>query len=398
MRLQSSALALSITLIVPALLQPACGGGGGGAPAGGGAGAGAAGRAGAGADDAPGVTAASASDGLDRLPPDSRGPGELSGLYFGEWRDFVFVPNISAPGGGSWQYQRRVLAYFFGQGRVCSGVPGGGALDGFDPAAAAAQDPRACGTFTRSASAVEISWTDGSTSSLSLRGGDATSLAAGQHAIMRVRPATGLMLDGTFGFTTFVDVSGPSGGVSGEHAIVFHGGGRFEARHFTGFAGDAGASSTMASGAGHYAIMGNTLTLAFDGGPTVHATFFVHPTATGQAPVQTVVIDGADYLRSDVATATPALPGQGATPGSAASPACTSDGCGQCVSTALAACQGACTTETSAWETCIKEQGCRDATGTLDTACANTRCPDQTSAVGTCFLSQCQGLSACYGR
>jgi hypothetical protein len=216
-------------------------------------------------------------------------PSGPEGLYAGEKTDFVFQPNVSAPGGGSWVYKTQRVRYLLAPGgRAYVGAPLGG-LEAFDVDAACAKSDAICGRWSDGASAITVDLDAGTTIELAKRDG---ALRTPVGIVLRkVGRADGVALRGAYGSVTGVDASGAGGRVlvSSEHTIAFEGD-RFAARGFVGFASDGAAGSSEASGDGTYSLSGNTLRVRFADGTSGAYTFWIDP-----EDASVIVVDGVSY-------------------------------------------------------------------------------------------------------
>lgn len=221
----------------------------------------------------------------------SRGRGGLEGLYVGTESRQQFNPNTKF-----YDYTVRQVYYLFlPGGRVYRGLPRGGALDDFD--CETAEQP--CGTYEVSGNTIRFDFAAGGASQPVAfeRAGDR--LRVGATNYFRVEPADAGRLAGVYARRSFTNLSGgagvASGGVAGETAIAFDGGGRFESTGFVGFAaGGAGAVSSAGRDAGSYSVEGTTLELVHADGRRTRHTAFLMP-----REANVLVIDGAAYLKRD---------------------------------------------------------------------------------------------------
>lgn len=228
------------------------------------------------------------------LPAPARGGRELTGLYVGTESRQQF--NVATK---FYDYiVRQVYYLFLPGGRVYRGLPQGGGLDEFDCESAAREAAQGCGTYQVSGDTIQFNWAAGGQSNPVAFSRSADRLRIGATTYFRVEPADGRRLAGVYARKSFTNLSGgagvASGGVAGETAIAFDGGGQFESAGFVGFAaGGAGAASSSQRDAGAYRIDGTTLELTHADGRRTRHTAFLMPKEDN-----VLVIDGATYLKS----------------------------------------------------------------------------------------------------
>jgi hypothetical protein len=126
-------------------------------------------------------------------------------------------------------------------------------------------------------------------------------LQLGNVTLNQMSPApSGLSLNGTYGFTNFVDTSGAggTGSVSSDHSISFSSDGTFTMTNFIGLvnAGDNGntATSRQSNGSGTYHFDGYTVQLTFANSTTEQHVFFIIP---DKGSTSAIAIDGTPYLK-----------------------------------------------------------------------------------------------------
>ncbi|HZS89475.1 MAG TPA: hypothetical protein VFE42_18540 [Chloroflexota bacterium] len=108
------------------------------------------------------------------------------------------------------------------------------------------------GSYALAGGTVQIQRDDGSGTTLTT-GDDTSRLQLGNLTLYRVATFNGLLLDGTYYSSTFVNTSagGTTGSVSGATTITFGPDGRFSANNFAGFAGsgpEAGGTTSSQGG------------------------------------------------------------------------------------------------------------------------------------------------------
>ena len=247
----------------------------------------------------PAGTALAPHDGGRRTPQlvmAARAAG-LDGLYVATESRQQFNVNTKF-----YDYVVRQLYYLFSpDGRVCRGLPKGGALDDFDFDRAAQDDPSNLGSYRIAGGVIQFSWPGGQPPPLAFSGGR-DSLRIGNSNFLRVGTSEGRSLAGVYARGTFTNVSGgagvAAGGVGGDHSIAFNRDGRFAQRGVIGFAGsNAGGGAAVSKGeraSGAYRVSGNTLELRYDDGRSTRHTFFFYPREEN-----VLVIDGITYLRRE---------------------------------------------------------------------------------------------------
>lgn len=229
-------------------------------------------------------------------PAPARGGQKLEGLYVGTESRQQF--NVATK---FYDYiVRQVYYLFLPGGRVYRGLPQGGGLDDFDCERAGRESAQGCGAYQLSGDTIQFTWTTGDQSSPFAFRRSADRVQIGATTYFRVEPADRRRLAGVYARKSFTNLSGgagvSSGGVSGETAIAFDGGGQFESAGFVGFAGGGGGADAAASSGqrdvGAYRIEGTTLELTHADGRRTRHTAFLMPKEEN-----VLVIDGVSYLK-----------------------------------------------------------------------------------------------------
>jgi hypothetical protein len=171
--------------------------------------------------------------------------------------------------------------------------------DDVDFAQAVAAHPDWVGVYRLAGARIAIRWGDGKATELERVAGD--HLREGKVELWKAARLVDYRLDGTYGFTTYVDTSGAgtTGGVSGEHTITFTRDGRFTTTDVTGFVGGGAeaqaAGSGRGGGAGSYRIHGYTIELD-SGRARTKKMFFLYSGDEKKPRPGIIEMGGASYL------------------------------------------------------------------------------------------------------
>ncbi len=209
---------------------------------------------------------------------------------------------------------RTYHALFLPDGRLCLHLPAGG-LAGLTFEQIEAEQPETCGRYAL----------DGPNLVVDLPGEDRDAVepiqASDGGAVLRIGARTYVRVDlarggrafsGTYRHSGFTDTSSgddsTSGGVAGEHTLVFTRDGRFQGQDFIGNSGRVDApsgdgsglahsESGLESGAGRYWVGDGSLLLEYADGRRVRHAFYLYPDAAAEPEPGVLVIDGITFER-----------------------------------------------------------------------------------------------------